>query len=578
MTHHPSSVVRPDTLAMRLRPLLHDVGAYSRVLLPAYRLRDYQLAPARAIAESVMAGLGLQFAVVFSRQSGKDELLAQLIAWLLTRYQMMGGSIVVAAPTRTPQANITRDRVLDRLQRSALTAGQARTRDGYIIAVGQASARFLSADEGANPRGQTASLLLVANEAQDIDPAIWDARFDPMAASTNATTVFMGTVWDRNGLLHRQMEHLASLEGGAALQGGEGGSLRSRGEEGIGEGSSRRTPLPPQAAHGRPPQRSAPLEPKATPLVYRVPWPEVAAELPAYGDRVRARIAQFGESHPFIRTEYMLEPLDGEGGLFPPQRIAQLQGDHPRLHRAEPGKRYAGLLDVAGEEEEGSGPNAWDNSARRDSTALTIVEVDMQTASRQDGQTARKRETPIWSDAETQTGPDSLAVSPSSRLAVYRVVDRMAWTGAKHTALHDQLVDLARNVWRLSVMVVDATGVGAGLSSFLADQLGKGPRRVIVEPFVFTGKSKSDLGWAFVGLIDGGRIKEYIDDGTDITRIYRHQLAACTYEVLRGPGKLLRWSVPLSRGHDDLLISTALTARLDAIDWRERTARGSGGM
>src|ERR687889_2369227 len=127
--------------------------------------------------------------------------------------------IVVAAPTRTPQANITRDRLLDRLQRSALTAGKVRTRDGYIVEVGQASARFLSADEGANPRGQTASLLLVANEAQDIDPAIWDARFDPMAASTNATTVFMGTVWDRNGLLHRQMAHLASLEGGAALRG-----------------------------------------------------------------------------------------------------------------------------------------------------------------------------------------------------------------------------------------------------------------------------------------------------------------------------------------------------------------------
>ena len=100
---------------------------------------------------------------------------------------------------------------------------------------------------------------------------------------------------------------------------------------------------------------------------------------------------------------------------------------------------------------------------------------------------------------------------------------------------------------------------------------------MIVEPFVFTGKSKSDLGWAFVGLIDGGRIKEYADDGADITRIYRHQLAACTYEVLPGPGKLLRWSVPASRGHDDLLISTALTARLDEIDWRDRTARGHAG-
>jgi hypothetical protein len=503
----------------RLRPLLEDIGTYSRVLLPAYRLRNYQIGPAHAIAESVTRRLGRQFAVVFSRQAGKDETLAQLIAWLLTRYQVAGGSIVVAAPTRTPQANITRDRVLDRLQRSALTAGKTRTRDGYILEVGQASARFLSADEGANPRGQTASLLLVANEAQDIDPAIWDARFDPMAASTNATTVFMGTVWDKVGLLHRQTEHLAALEV----------------EEIVAAGRSRE--VEEQSTSSR-------LLACATPrLVYRVPWPEVAEELPAYGARVRARIAQHGESHPFIRTEYMLEVLDGEGGLFPPQRVAQLLGEHSRIHRAEPGKRYAGLLDVAGEEEEGSGPEAFDNASRRDSTALTIVEVE--------------------------TG--------GRELPLYRVVDRMAWTGTKHVALHDQVVDLARNVWKLSALVVDATGVGAGLSSFLADRLSSGPRRVIVEPFVFTGKSKSDLGWAFIGLIDGGRIKEYADDGSDITRIYRHQLAACTYEVLPGPGKLLRWSVPASRGHDDLLISTALTARLDEIDWRDRTARGTAG-
>src|SRR5688572_10460877 len=102
--------------------------------------------------------------------------------------------------------------------------------------------------------------------------------------------------------------------------------------------------------------------------------------------------------------------------------------------------------------------------------------------------------------------------------------------------------------------------------------------RLIVSPFLFNRKTKSDLGWAFIGLIDGGRIKEYADDGSDITRIYRHQLAACTYEVLPGPGKLLRWSVPASRGHDDLLISTALTARLDEFDWRDRTARGSLGL
>jgi RNA methyltransferase, TrmH family len=47
--------------------------------------------------------------------------------------------------------------------------------------------------------------------------------------------------------------------GVASLQGGRGGSLRSRGEKEKDEEISRRAPAPPQAACGRPPQRSAPL-------------------------------------------------------------------------------------------------------------------------------------------------------------------------------------------------------------------------------------------------------------------------------------------------------------------------------
>src|ERR671910_2925982 len=100
VVEHDLSPRAPARLVDGLRPLLRDVGAYSRILLPAYRLRDYQLGPARAIAESVTERLGRQFAVVFSRQAGKDELLAQLIGWLLTRYQAAGGTIIVAAPTR----------------------------------------------------------------------------------------------------------------------------------------------------------------------------------------------------------------------------------------------------------------------------------------------------------------------------------------------------------------------------------------------------------------------------------------------------------------------------------------------
>jgi hypothetical protein len=96
--------------------------------------------------------------------------------------------------------------------------------------------------------------------------------------------------------------------------------------------------------------------------------------------------------------------------------------------------------------------------------------------------------------------------------------------------------------------------------------------------FLLKRNSKSDLGWDSIGLIDGGRFKEYADDGAEITRIYREQLAACTYDVLPGPGRVLRWGVPAGRGHDDLLISAALTARLDEIDWRPRIARGAPAM
>ena len=38
----------PARLANALRPVLLDVGEFSRVVLPGYRLRGYQLGPARA--------------------------------------------------------------------------------------------------------------------------------------------------------------------------------------------------------------------------------------------------------------------------------------------------------------------------------------------------------------------------------------------------------------------------------------------------------------------------------------------------------------------------------------------------
>jgi hypothetical protein len=282
-------------------------------------------------------------------------------------------------------------------------------------------------------------------------------------------------------------------------------------------------------------------------------------------------MAQLGAVHPFIRTEYCLEELEAEGGLFPPPRLAQMQGDHPRRHRAEPGKRYALLIDVAGEEEAGTGPLAFASARRRDSTALTVVEIQLRASS---------------SELRESRGSLEAQSSKLHALPVYRVVDRMAWTGEKHTALYARIVDLAREVWKASAVVVDATGIGAGLASFLAAELGErrsGQRAVTVIPFIFTAASKSALGWDFLALIDSGRFKEYADDsaaGTPegrLTALYWEQLRATTYETVAGPGKLLRWGVPDGRGHDDLVMSAALAAALDSVDWRPRRAVGVGG-
>ncbi|HQY31866.1 MAG TPA: hypothetical protein PK691_11285, partial [Thermomicrobiales bacterium] len=407
---------KADAVQAAIDQVPKDPAAYFRSQPDGIILRDYQIESGLAVAKSILARDGKQFAIVFSRQAGKDEVLAQLLAWLLIRHAECGGNAIIAAPTMRPQAAISRDRLVLRLR--GLLQGQVTVRDGYIVEVGKATARFLSADPDANVRGQTADLLLVANEAQDIDPDVWDPVFDPMAASTNATTLFMGTPWTLNTLLARQMRHIR--------------------QEGTAANDKR---------------------------LFMVPWQMVANHVPGYGERVRARIAQFGERHPFIRTEYELEELDGEESFFHPGRLAAMQGDHSRESQAQPGQRYAFLIDVAGEEEFGMTAEAMASNSRRDSTALTVVRIDRPNA-----------------------------------FPVYHVVDRMLWTGTKHVQLQDEIVRLARETWKVDRILIDKTGIGAGLTSFLTHALAdRAAGRVIpVHGLHFSAQMKSEMVWNFI--------------------------------------------------------------------------------
>jgi len=68
-----------------LKKLLRDVVLFVQTA-NGLQLRSYQEAVARSVIHSVVHGEGLSFVVIFPRQSGKNELQAQLQAYLLTLF------------------------------------------------------------------------------------------------------------------------------------------------------------------------------------------------------------------------------------------------------------------------------------------------------------------------------------------------------------------------------------------------------------------------------------------------------------------------------------------------------------
>jgi len=180
-------------------------------------------------------------------------------------------------------------------------------------------------------------------------------------------------------------------------------------------------------------------------------------------------------------------------------------------------------IDLAGEDEEAADAALRSLKPRKDSTVVTVAELDWSTIS-------------------------DLVMEP--RL---RVVEHYYWTGRKHREQYTQLLDLLRNVWGCRKVAVDATGVGAGVAGFLASALG----RQIVTPFVFSAPSKSRLAYDLLGAVNAGRLKLYRDDGSPECREFWHQLEQARYTV--GANQTMDFHVPPERGHDDFLISAALT-------------------
>jgi len=315
--------------AAAARAILSDIALFSRhvVGLPLY---PYQTEPLRAIIDAVLGGRGGEYLLVFPRQSGKNEAIAQLLVYLLVVLQRRGGQIVYGAIGDGLGRGMRR---LEERLDTPLTRGRwRRTGRPRRYGLGRASVVFISAHPGAAARGETADRLLIIDEAQDHDPAHIEAVFTPMRAARNATAVYLGTARTTGDFLWAKKGELEAAE--------------------ANDGRRR---------------------------VFMTPPEVVTAANPDYAVFLAEQVRRYGRRHPIVAAEYFLEPIDGAGGLFPPARLAMMRGRHPRRRDPAPGETVVATIDLAGGDPAvaaaGDGPPASLANPGRDFTVATVFRV-----------------------------------------------------------------------------------------------------------------------------------------------------------------------------------------------------------
>lgn len=248
-------------------------------------------------------------------------------------------------------------------------------------------------------------------------------------------------------------------------------------------------------------------------------WRTLAEINPQYKKFVENEIDRLGREHITTRTQYRLETISGASFLLSDRQRHMLRGRHEWLDA--PDDDYTGYfvagIDVGGEatQKAGVAQTSW----KHDSTVMTIARV----------------------------------ITNELDLASMQIVHQVEWNGKLYTEQYAHLVELCEQ-WNIRRLVIDATGLGDALASFLRARLGED----VVTPFHFSRQSKSKLAYHMLSLIDTGRLKMYRDDSApdDVSTQAWKQLKLARYRV---PGEnLLDMYVDTEEGHDDYLTSIAL--------------------
>ena len=145
------------------------------------------------------------------------------------------------------------------------------------------------------------------------------------------------------------------------------------------------------------------------------------------------------------------------------------------------------------------------SNPRRDSTALTVFEVDLSTVD------------------------DPLISKPT-----YKVVFRKEWIGITPT-LYGEIKAIGE-LFNIRFLVVDATGVGAGMTSFLAASMGE----KVIPLNLIDRKERLIVG--LYGNYRQRKVKSYQcssekDQCSSVVATFWEQVEFCQFEILPGPQK-----------------------------------------
>lgn len=361
---------------------------------------DYQLEVVDAIIYSCLAGLGWQFTIMQTRQSGKNEESSFIEQYLLLYgwYYGVPVSGIKFAPVFKPQVQASMDRLEGAdtpdsggLAGSAVSKAIWTKSDGYKYHIGTPRDSnkwaFLSINPSANIASQTAFTLLEGDEAQDIDTNKWERDAQPMASFKNATTVFWGVAWTKESHIYKAMQQSYEME--------------KRLEKQLG------------------------YRPK---LVFKIDaYRVIESGNENYKIAFENQVARLGINHIAIQTQYLLNFVDSIGRFFDSEQIARMYANTEKTRVGpNPNDVYIFSIDVAGQEEEPTIVTEETIGAeKRDSTSLQIGRLE------KDG----------------------------TVIPVYWHL----WTGEKHSKQREQIKAILKH-WNTIGGAVDATGIGEPLA------------------------------------------------------------------------------------------------------------------